>query len=328
MRGLRGIPSLSRVRLPIVVAAAALAAACAGPPADERVGERVLPDTRVIDEHFRHAIAVHGPYRFQTLTLPLTETLAPDTASAPAAPSWWARLWPASTSRPTTAEPAPAASAPAPAASSFFDRFWPPLTSASPARTAAARPMIAEARTRPASAPAAAAAPRLTEGNGSGLSEVRVGALKHAVAFGHRAKEQGMDGNVEALFRSPGWLAWAWSPRPHLGIVANGSKRATDFLYGGLTWEWTFWDALFVDLGLGLSVHDGMLDNSMIADKSRFDRREFGCRALFRESLEFGYRFLERHSISLMWEHHSHGSLCSEENEGIDNAGVRYGLRM
>ncbi|MGH6663219.1 MAG: hypothetical protein ACREB6_16910, partial [Rhodospirillales bacterium] len=140
---------MSSVRLPIVVAAAALAAACAWPPADERVGERVLPDTRVIDEHFRHAIAVHGPYRFQTLTPPLAETPAPDTASASAATSWWTRLWPASASRPTTAEPAPATftPAPVPAASSYFDRFWPPLTSASPPRTAAARPVIAEART-------------------------------------------------------------------------------------------------------------------------------------------------------------------------------------
>ncbi len=94
----------------MIAVAASLAAACAGPPADERVGERVLPDTRVIDEHFRHAIAVHGPYRFQTLMPPLAETLAPDTASAPA-----------------------------PAASSFFDRFWPPLTSTPPIPCSSAR---------------------------------------------------------------------------------------------------------------------------------------------------------------------------------------------
>jgi len=157
---------------------------------------------------------------------------------------------------------------------------------------------------------------------------VRIGALKHAVAFGHRSKEQGTDGNVEALFNAPDWLGWAFSPRPHLGLTANASQRATDFLYAGLTWDWTFRESFFVEFGFGFSVHDGMLDNSMIAGRARDDRREFGCRALFRESLEFGYRFLERHSVSLMWEHHSHGSMCSEENEGIDNAGLRYGLRM
>lgn len=202
-----------------------------------------------------------------------------------------------------------------------MEHFWPTLA-------------VAKQPPQPKAAPAkpaqtvAAPVSRPTGGKGSGLSEVRVGVLKHAVAFGHRSKEQGMDGNVEALFNAPDWLRWAFSPRPHLGLTANASKRATDFLYTGLTWDWTFRESFFVEFGFGFSVHDGMLDNSMIAGRARDDRREFGCRALFRESLEFGYRFLERHSVSLMWEHHSHGSMCSEENEGIDNAGLRYGLRM
>jgi lipid A 3-O-deacylase len=152
--------------------------------------------------------------------------------------------------------------------------------------------------------------------------------LKHAVAFGHTAKESGVDANVEALFASPRWLDWAFSPKPHLGLTANASTTDTDFLYAGLTWEWAPVRWFFLDLSLDLSVHDGMLDNSMIEGKARFDRREFGCRALFRESLEIGTRFQERHSLSLMWAHYSHASLCSEENEGIDNAGLRYGYRL
>ncbi len=313
-----------------VVAAATLVAACAASP-DELVGERVLPDTRVVAEHFERAVAMQGPYAFQMPAQLQAAWAAPTPAVEPAKPSLWARLWPAASST-------PAAPRPASRPLSLWDHFWPPLAPATAATrtappavaTAAPRRSVAQAR-QPLPAVAAAsarAAPRPTESKGSGLSELRLGALKHAVSPGHRAKEHGMDGNVEALFHSPDWLAWAWSPRPHLGIVANGSKRATDFLYGGLTWEWMFWDALFVDLGLGLSVHDGMIDNSKITGKDRRDRREFGCRPLFRESLEFGYRFLERHSVSLMWEHHSHGSLCSEENEGIDNAGIRYGYRM
>jgi len=317
-----------RARLAMVVVAAAVLTACAGSPDDERIGERVLPDTRVVAEHFQQAVAMQGAYAFQLA--PQQHPTRPAPPGEPAKPSWWARLWPAAASQPAAAKPA-AASQPAPVSESFFDRFWPSPTASRAAGSTAARPAVAEVRPRPPAAPAAAVAATATrprEGGGSGLSEIRVGALKHAVAFGHRSKEQGMDGNVEALFRSPGWLAWAYSPRPHLGIVANGSKRATDFLYGGLTWEWMYWDALFVDFSFGFSVHDGMLDNSEIAGKARFDRREFGCRALFRESLEFGYRFLERHSLSVMWEHHSHGSLCNEENEGIDNAGVRYGYRL
>jgi lipid A 3-O-deacylase len=324
----------------MVAAAVGLAACAAATDGDDAFNGRVLPDTRVVTEHFQQALAQHGPYRFYD---PPEATWAgavrPVAAGKePAPPSFWSRLWPTSTStRPTQPEQTPfrmqsgwklpplvaalPAPNPAPAkTASFKEHFWPELAGAESSKPKAERSDPAMA------SPAAQSGP--PQGKGAGLTEVRVGALKHAVAFGHRAKEQGMDGNVEALFASPDWLRWAFSPRPHLGLTANASKRATDFLYAGLTWDWTFREAIFVDVSLGFSVHDGMLDNSMIAGRSREDRREFGCRALFRESLEFGYRFLERHSLSLMWEHHSHGSLCSEENEGIDNAGLRYGFRM
>lgn len=160
------------------------------------------------------------------------------------------------------------------------------------------------------------------------VSEIRFGALKHAVAFGHAAKETGMDANVEMLFTSPDWLRMIWSPWPHMGFTINASETNTDFFYAGLTWEWAFLKDWFIDLGLGLSVHDGMLNNSQIAGKARFDRREFGCRALFRESLEIGYRLFGRHSLSVMWAHHSHASLCLDDDDGIDNAGLRYGYRL
>ena len=160
------------------------------------------------------------------------------------------------------------------------------------------------------------------------LSEVRLGVLKHAVAFGQAAKETGADVNIEALFTSPGWLGPFWSPRPHLGITANASTKNTDFIYAGLTWEWVPFGDVFIDLGLGLSVHNGMLDNSRIEGKARSDRLEFGCRALFRESLEIGYRLFGRHSLSVMWAHHSHASLCLDDDDGIDNAGLRYGYRL
>lgn len=313
---------------PGIVIAAALLAACSS-AGDGAVGERVLPDTRVVAEHFQQALAMHGPYRFQETVTPAWGGPAPPSAPSGAAGesrSFWSRFWPAAAARPAAPKPA-VEKAPE---QSILDHFWPPLRAAEPAAAPARASDVTPAKRAVVSAAAAPASgpPRAATGKGSGLSEVRVGVLKHAVAFGHTAKEGGIDGNVEALFVSPDWLAWAWSPRPHLGFTGNASKTNTDFLYAGLTWEWMFRDRLFIDLGLGISVHDGMLDNSMIEGKARFDRREFGCRALFREYLELGYRFLERHSLSLMWAHYSHGSLCNEENEGIDIAGLRYGLRM
>ncbi|MFQ5763650.1 MAG: acyloxyacyl hydrolase [Rhodospirillales bacterium] len=191
-----------------------------------------------------------------------------------------------------------------------------------------ARPSPSAGPAPPADDEAAAREEIPREGAGKTLAEVRIGALKHAIAFGHQAKETGMDANIEALFASPGWLDVLWSPRPHLGATLNASTTNTDFVYTGLTWDWAPLWGLFAGFGAGVSVHDGMLDNSQIEGKARFNRREFGCRALFRGSLEVGYRFLDRHSLSAMWAHHSHLSLCSEENEGIDNAGLRYGYRL
>ncbi len=162
------------------------------------------------------------------------------------------------------------------------------------------------------------------------ISEIRGGLLKHAVAFGHDSKETSVDGNLEVLFTTPDWWIFKtlWSPRPHVGASFNASATNTDQIYAGLTWEWAPVEWFFMDLGLGLTVHNGMLDNSMIDGKSRYDRREFGCRVLFRQALDIGWRMTPKHSVSLMWSHISHGGLCHEENEGMDNAGLRYGYRF
>ena len=97
--------------------------------------------------------------------------------------------------------------------------------------------------------------------------------------------------------------------------------------YAGLTWEWMFWKRMFVNFSFGFAIHNGRLQaNADSPDQSR--RREFGCRWLFRESLEVGFIFFERHSLSGMWDHVSHGGVCDSENEGMDNAGVRYGYRF
>ncbi|MDH5749159.1 MAG: acyloxyacyl hydrolase [Rhodospirillales bacterium] len=187
----------------------------------------------------------------------------------------------------------------------------------------------------PPSSPARPAARQLTARPAAAkpigiVSEIRGGILKHAIAFGHDAKETGVDANLEVLFNSPDWWIFKalWEPRPHIGTSFNTSLTNTDQIYAGLTWEWSPVSWFFVDLGLGLTVHNGMLDNSMITHKSRYDRREFGCRVLFREALDIGWRITPNHSLSLMWSHISHGGLCHEENEGMDNAGIRYGYRF
>ena len=138
------------------------------------------------------------------------------------------------------------------------------------------------------------------------------------MGFGSDSKETGIDANLEILFVSPdGWLMEAiFSPRPHLGASFNASETNTDLIYAGLTWEWPRSGPFFMDLALGLTIHNGMLDNSMITGKARFDRREFGCRVVFRQAFDVGWRITRRHSLSLMLVHHSHAGLCTEETRG------------
>lgn len=215
---------------------------------------------------------------------------------------------------------------------------WRPLApTAVPFATPVAAPGSARPSVRPAatrqSAPAQPQSSPMEDVSApyQWFSEIRVGALKHAVSMiGNTTKETGIDANLEVLFGSPGWLDWAWSPRPHLGASFNTSSTNTDIVYSGLTWEWKPWKELFIDFSFGFAVHNGKLayDAAVAFPQNANRHREFGCRALFRESLEAGWIFAKRHAVSLMWAHYSHGGLCADQNEGLDNAGVRYGYRF
>ena len=198
-------------------------------------------------------------------------------------------------------------------------RFPPPDGApAYPARSAAA-PSMAEIRP-----PVAPVPPMLAEESGgvrSGiaryLSEIRVGALAHDEGPFGRHKESGTDGNIEFLFVSPDFLRLILAPRPQLGVSVN-SDGNTSSAYFGLNWEWNAWRGLFLDFSFGGMAHNGFNRTNIL------DRKELGCHLLFRESLEAGWRFAGRHSLSFLVDHSSNGRLCSK-NEGLNDLGVRYG---
>lgn len=161
------------------------------------------------------------------------------------------------------------------------------------------------------------------EGGGwaSGIvSEIRGGILWHDQGPFSRNEEDGLDVNLEVLFASPGILRFLWSPRPHVGANINTSGD-TSQLYFGLSWEWEFWGGWFAGFSLGGAVHDGKLETTQV------DRKELGCRLLFRESIEGGYRFNGKHSVSVYLDHISNANIC-DKNEGLENVGVRYGYRF
>jgi len=158
--------------------------------------------------------------------------------------------------------------------------------------------------------------------NGNIVSEIRLGMIAHDhdIAPFSRSEEGGVDANLEILFISPSWLEKIRAPRPHMGFSINASGD-TSQAYMGLTWEWRFWNNWFFDFSLGGAIHDGKTTTTLI------DRKELGCRVLFRESLDLGYIFSERHSISAFLDHISNAKLC-EKNEALETLGIRYGYRF
>ncbi len=164
------------------------------------------------------------------------------------------------------------------------------------------------------------------------FSEIRVGAFMHDTGPFSASDEGGVDANVELLFASPGIFDFMWSPRPHIGVSYSASGD-TSQAYTGLTWEWSFWSGWFAGFGLGGMIHDGHLVG--VDGKSK----SLGCRFLFRESINAGYRFNKRHALMVHIDHSSNASLCEKNtsdgsesgrhtvvvNEGIESVGMRYG---
>lgn len=204
-------------------------------------------------------------------------------------------------------QPSPAAPSPAPAAPAQPSPRAQPTPAVQPTP-----PPVQVARTPPESG---------ARGLGGVISEIRGGVLYHDEGpFSHR-KEEGADVNLEVLFVAPGFLDLIGSPRPHLGADVNVVGDTSQF-YLGLSWEWEFWGGWLAGFSLGGAVHTGETDK-----RGRDDTKELGCRVLFRESVEFGYRFQDRHSLTLMLDHISNAKLC-DTNEGLENLGIRYGYKF
>ncbi len=174
--------------------------------------------------------------------------------------------------------------------------------------------------------PEVASGPQLssnTAGEGDSgkiVSEIRVGALIHDEGpFSHQ-KESGLDSNLEVLFTSPGMLDIIGSPRPHIGATVN-SHGDTSQGYLGLSWEWSFMGDAFAGFSLGGAAHNGATRTNAL------NKKELGCKVLFRESIDVGYRFFKRHAIMLHLAHISNAKLCGK-NEGLENVGLRYGYKF
>ena len=155
-----------------------------------------------------------------------------------------------------------------------------------------------------------------------GVSELRGGFGHHDSGVFGRNEEDGQVVMIEARFAPFTGGLWdkIWQPRPHLGVNIN-TEGDTSSLYIGLTWDWDIWRSAFVSFDLGGAVHDGELTTS------RLDRKELGSRILFREALELGYVFGNRHALSLRLDHISNANLA-DQNEGLETIAFVYGYRF
>lgn len=152
------------------------------------------------------------------------------------------------------------------------------------------------------------------------LSEVRGGVYAHDIDFWSFNREDGADINAELLFVSPDCLDILWAPRPHVGLTVNTDGN-TSHAYTGLTWGYDIIGDFFVDGSLGLSVHNGHLDTD------NHNRKSLGSPVLFRVGAAVGYNLTEKVNLSLQFEHMSNAYLANE-NEGMDNVGLRLGYRF
>jgi lipid A 3-O-deacylase len=207
-------------------------------------------------------------------------------------------------------------SQPAPAQPAYQQPAYQPTPVA--VTPSASAPVPATPANEPDTAAAPVAKPAASKPGQDGIfSEVRAGVFWHDIGPFGSHKEEGYDGNLEILFTSPDFMEVVWAPRPHLGITVNNSGH-TSQAYFGLTWEWDIWEGIFGGVSWGGSVHNGKTRTMEL------DRKELGCRLLFRESFYLGYRFTDHHNVQLHLDHISNAKLC-DTNEGLDNFGIRYG---
>ena len=161
-----------------------------------------------------------------------------------------------------------------------------------------------------------------------GIDEIRAGASIQSVSGIADNLEDGVALSGEIIFDSPKPLKWLFNARPHLGASVALDEAATSYGYAGLTWRLRApMSRFYFDAGVGGAVHNGETSFDPAIHIPRPDSAFLGCRGLFRLHATPGVRILPRTTLSIQYEHLSNAGIC-DENEGLDNLGVRLGVRF
>ena len=159
-------------------------------------------------------------------------------------------------------------------------------------------------------------------------SEFKFGVLKHDVGLFSSDRQEGIDLNLEYQFTSPEVLSFLGSPRPHVGTVLSTHADSIHQFYGGLSWNYKFLGNMFVSGHWGGAVHtaDNLEEPPAGVTRDPSDRY-LGCRVLFRLAAGLGYQITDEVSVELYADHISNANLC-DNNQGLENAGVRFGFNF
>jgi lipid A 3-O-deacylase len=171
---------------------------------------------------------------------------------------------------------------------------------------------------------ASAPVPDAALGYVSLIQEVRFGAYTHNPAHDEGAP---VDLSVETLssplplaVTSNPYVNWFITPKIALGAMVNTGGK-TSYVFGGFNWRIPIWKMLFFEGEFG-----GAVNNS--PEWHEPGRVDMGCTATFRESGGFGLQLNPNWDVIVNVEHISHASLCSKQNPGITNFGVRVGYKF
>jgi lipid A 3-O-deacylase len=135
----------------------------------------------------------------------------------------------------------------------------------------------------------------------------------------HHRKERGIALSGEVLFGRPTFSLLSGLVRPAVGLGIS-TTGGTDKLYGALLWELEK-SAFFLDLGLGLAVHNGNLHGHKPNEK------HYGSPVLLYGQVDIGYSITRHHRLLVFLDHMSNAYLA-EPNNGLNTLGIRYCYRF
>jgi lipid A 3-O-deacylase len=168
------------------------------------------------------------------------------------------------------------------------------------------------------------------------IDEIHVGLMQHNICVTNcknADKEDGPNVEFQVSFESPSFLSWAGSPQPYVMASINTAGE-TSFGGVGLDWRWNFAENWALEPGVGIVAHDGETDNpfpngSPEAADFAEEHVLLGNEVLFRTSIGLTYDFEGPWEVQAYFEHLSHGQiLASGRNQGLDEAGIRFGYQF